>query len=61
MFFKKTLNDKFANNIGGREYNFYTCTECFIDLSKLNLLKISPPWSKSVNQTVGDVLSNFKK
>ncbi len=29
------------------------CTVCFIDLGKLNLLKISLPWSKSVKQTVG--------
>jgi hypothetical protein len=27
-------------------------TGCFIDLGKLNLLKISLPWSKSVKQTV---------
>jgi hypothetical protein len=27
-------------------------TECFIDLGKLNLLKISLPWSKSVKLTV---------
>ncbi len=27
-------------------------TECLIDLGKLNLLKISLPWSKSVQQTV---------
>jgi len=26
-------------------------TECFIDLGKLNLLKISLPWSKSVKLT----------
>jgi hypothetical protein len=29
-----------------------TDTECFIDLGKINLLKISLPWSKSVKQTV---------
>ncbi len=27
-------------------------TVCFIDLGKLNLLKISLPWSKSLKQTV---------
>jgi hypothetical protein len=27
-------------------------TECFIDLGKLNLFKISHPWSKSVKLTV---------
>jgi hypothetical protein len=27
-------------------------TECFIDLGKLNLFKISLPWSKSVKLTV---------
>jgi hypothetical protein len=32
-----------ANRING-----FTSTECFIDLGKLNLLKISLPWSKSV-------------
>ncbi len=33
-------------------------TECFIDLGKLNLLKISLPWSKSVKQTVDSKYRN---
>jgi hypothetical protein len=33
--------------------NWWHPTECFIDLGKLNLLKISLPWSKSVKLTVG--------
>jgi hypothetical protein len=35
-------------------------TECFIDLGKLNQLKISLPWAKSVKLTVHINEQNFK-
>jgi hypothetical protein len=43
-----------------KNYNRHS-TECFIDLGKLNLLKISLPWSKSVKLTViKKILNNFE-
>ncbi len=33
-------------------FQVLVATECFIDLGKLNLLKISLPWSKSVKLTL---------
>jgi hypothetical protein len=36
----------------------FSSTVCFIDLGKLNWLKISIPWSKSVKQTVSAFISD---
>jgi hypothetical protein len=40
-------------------YSQFHSTMCFIDLGKLNLLKISLPWSKSGKQTV-DGIKNWE-
>ncbi len=49
-FIQSQARDTFETNTI-RAYSNHTA--CFIDLGKLNLLKISLPWSKSVKLTVG--------
>ncbi len=48
--FKKTAKQwRESKENEGRIRNY---TVCFIDLGKLNMIKISLPWSKQVKQTV---------
>ncbi len=39
-------------SVNGFTFSKAQITECFIDLGKLNLLKISLSWSKSVKQSL---------
>ncbi len=55
LLFYSLLYSK-QKKIGGNLCNRPSHTVCFIDLSKLNLHKISLPWSKSVKQTVAGQL-----
>jgi hypothetical protein len=52
FLFKRNYAALFKNGSSNVETHNLLDTECFIDLGKLNLLKISLPWSKSVKQTV---------
>jgi hypothetical protein len=52
LFYLRVVKATKLNNIFLFCFAFLTTTECFIDLGKLNLFKISLPWSKSVKLTV---------